>query len=233
VAAGQLKFDFVVSNWKWNTDRLEAFVDWLNRNYPEYDMDIPPHKTGLALWISLASIKIEDLNYAESEVQNQEQNLVETRSQMRGAMIRDQYYPVNENKTADDGEDERPIQLTNQIRDRVRIHFARKETTMAGFLEFVPWARFLNETGDTVEYRNVTASYIAAGAHLRLFICYPYFGNYTLEHDPTIGLTSAPPIPTLIKPQLLITLIGVTIAIAVAVAAVKLRKKTVNIVNVQ
>ncbi|MDI6848038.1 MAG: hypothetical protein QMD23_07965, partial [Candidatus Bathyarchaeia archaeon] len=102
-----------------------------------------------------------------------------------------------------------------------RIHFTQKETTMAGFIEFVPWARLLNETGDTVDYVNVTASYIAAGAHLRLFICYPYFGNYTLEHDPTIGLALAPPIPTLITPELLIVLIGATVIIAIAAAVIK------------
>jgi len=229
VAAGQLKFDFVVTNWKWNIDKIKPFLEELKE---DYGIEVPPHRTGLALWLNLASIKIEDLSDAENDAEYQSDNLVETSSQMRGAMIGDQYCPVTENKTAN-GEDERPIQLTTQLRERVRISFAKSQTTLAGFLEFVPWARLLNETGDTVEYRNVTASYIAAGAHMRLFLCYPYFGNRTLEHDPTIGLASAPPIPTLIKPALLMILIGATIVIAVAVAAVKLRKKTVNIVNVQ
>ncbi|HVP93018.1 MAG TPA: hypothetical protein VMS94_04680, partial [Acidobacteriota bacterium] len=94
-------------------------------------------------------------------------------------------------------------------------------------------ARVLNATGDTIGYVNVTASYIAAGGYLRLFICYPYFGNSTLEHDPTIGLTSAPMIPTLVTPTLLAILVGATIAIAVAVAAVKLRKKPVNIISIR
>jgi hypothetical protein len=53
-----------------------------------------------------------------------------------------------------------------------------------------------------------------------------------LEHDPTIGLASAPIIPELVTPRLLIVLIGATIAIAVAVAAVKMQKKPVNIVKV-
>jgi len=229
VAAGQLKFDFVVNNWEWNIDKIKPFLEELKN---DYGIEVPPHKTGLALWINLASIKIEDLNYAENEVQSQTEGLIETRSQMRGAMISGQYYPVNEDKVAD-GEDERPIQLTIQSRERIRIHFARKEETIAGFLEFVPWARLLNETGDTVDYVDVTASYIAARAHLRLFICYPYFGDYTLEHDPTIGLASAPAIPTLVNPELLMVLIGTTIAIAVAVAAVRLRRKTVDIVSVQ
>ena len=232
VAAGQLKFDFVVSNWEWNIDKLQSFVEWLNRNHRDLNIEIPANKTGLALWINMASIKLEDLSAAENEVQNPSQETVETKSQMRAASINDEYYTVNENKTQK--EYERQIQVTRRFRNCTKVQYANVEGNISGFLEFVPWARLLlNETGDTVEYRNVTASYIAAGAHLRLFICYSYFGNYTLEHDPTIGLASAPPIPTLIKPQLLITLIGATIAIAVAVAAVKLRKKIVNIVNVQ
>jgi hypothetical protein len=91
-------------------------------------------------------------------------------------------------------------------------------------LEFVPWARLLNPDGTTREFVNVTASYIAAGGHLGLFVCCPYFGNYMLEHDPTIGLASAPTIPELITTKLLWILIGATAVIGVAVAAVKLLK---------
>ncbi|MDI6847993.1 MAG: hypothetical protein QMD23_07715, partial [Candidatus Bathyarchaeia archaeon] len=115
VAAGQLKFDFVVSNWEWNLKKLEAFVDWLKIKYPEYNIDIPINRTGLVLWMNMASIKIEDLNYAENEVQNQTEGIIETESRMQAAMINDQYYPVNENKTAL-GEYERPIQLTERFR---------------------------------------------------------------------------------------------------------------------
>jgi hypothetical protein len=71
---------------------------------------------------------------------------------------------------------------------------------------------------------------MSAGAHMRLFIGYPYFGNNTLEHDPSIGVEGvAPWMPT----NLLAVLIGATIVIAVAVIAVRVRKKMVNIVSVQ
>jgi hypothetical protein len=228
VAAGQLKFDFIVKNWEWNIDKIKPFLEELKE---EYGINVPPHKTGLALWINMASIKIEDLTQAEGELQNKTK--VEPASQMQGAMVGDEYYPVNENKTANKGEDERPFQPTTRLRKRFRIRFARREKTLAGFLEFVPWARVLDENGSLVRYENVTASYIAAGRHLRLFLCYPYFGNYTLEHDPTIGLTSAPllPVPKLITTELLIILIGATIAIVVTVAAIKFRKKIINIVS--
>jgi hypothetical protein len=234
VAAGQLKFDFVVSSWQWNIDKIKAFVDWLNSSpYAQYQIEIPTNKTGLALWVNMASIKLQDLTAAQNEVQNQYQETVETVSQMQAATINDEYYQVSENKTQN--EYERQVQVTSRFRNRTRIQYAKMNTegNISGFLEFVPWARLLNESGETVDYVNVTASYIAAGAHLRLFICYPYFGNYTLEHDPTIGLTSTPTIPELITTKLLIVLIGATVVIAVAVAAVKMLKKPVNVLAVK
>ena len=224
VAAGQLKFDFVVSNWEWNIDKINQFIG-------NNGIEIPVNRTGLALWINMASIKLQDLNAAQNEIQSQYQETVETMSQMRAASINDEYYPVTANKTQN--EYERQVRVTSRFRNRTRIQYANVEGNISGFLEFVPWARLLNETGDTVDYVNVTASYIAAGGHLRLFICYPYFSSYTLEHDPTIGLASAPIIPTLVTPALLAVLIGATMTIAVAIAAVKLRKKPINIVNVQ
>jgi hypothetical protein len=196
VAAGQLKFDFVVNNWEWNIDKVKAFIDWLNESpFAQYKIEIPTNKTGLALWINMASIKIEDLSAAENEVQSQFQETVEAISRMRVATINDEYYEVSENKTQ--REYEVPLLLTNRFRNRVRIQYAKVSTegNISGFLEFVPWARLLYPNGTTYDYVNVAASYIAAGGHLRLFICYPYFGNYTLEHDPTIGLTSLEEVP--------------------------------------
>jgi len=229
VAAGQLKFDFVVKNWQWNIDKINGFLR-------KWGLEIPESRTGLALWINIASIKLEDLKCAENEVRYQAEHQIETASQMREAIVNGERYAVDKNETS---QDENPVQATLQLRERfrerIRLHFARGEKDVpVGFLEFVPWARLLNPDGTTHKYVNVTASYIAAGGHLRLFICYPYFGNYTLEHDPTIGLTSAPTIPELVTPKLLIwILVGATVIIGVAVAAVKLLKKPVNILAVK
>jgi len=89
----------------------------------------------------------------------------------------------------------------------------------------------------------IKASYIEAGAYVRLFIGYPYFGNETLEHDPSMGVevpeTTTPKyrveVPTgsqimprvlkglglpLITPELVMVLVAVvsTIGIVVFVA---------------
>ena len=227
VAAGQLKFDFVVGNWEWNMDKLRSFFDWLRETY---GVNVSTNESGLALWINMASIKMEDIDYAKNEVESQFENQVEAKAQTKGVMIGDEYYPVEKNETAAN-QDEKPIQLREHFREHVRIRFACEGKTIAGFLEFVPWARLLDESGDTIDYVNVTASYIAAGGHLRLFICYPYFGDYTLEHDPTIGLTAAPHIPTLVTPELVGTLLAATVATTLALAIYKKRKGTVNIVS--
>ncbi|RLI42541.1 hypothetical protein DRO59_03775, partial [Candidatus Bathyarchaeota archaeon] len=231
VAAGHLKFDFVVNHGEWNIDKINEFL----RNHGLEE--IPTNRTGLTLWINMASITIQDIPQEKTvQAQNQFMQQVENKSRMGGAFINGEYYRVDSNETQK-GADEKPVsallQLRERFRKRVRIQFVRRNATFAGFLEFVPWARLLNKTGGTIKFVNVTASYIAAGHHLRLFLCYPYFGNHTLEHDPTIGLASAPTIPTLINPITLAILIGTTIAIAIAIASIKIRKKTVNIVNVQ
>jgi hypothetical protein len=107
----------------------------------------------------------------------------------------------------------------------------------------------------------VKASYIAGGAHMRLFIGYPYFGNGTLEHDPSIGVdtpkTEAPGIentpkytvqtPTgnsetplvlgeyvlsLFTPELMVALVVIITVIAAVIYATKWKRKTpVNIVG--
>ncbi|MBS7635895.1 hypothetical protein KEJ37_00880 [Candidatus Bathyarchaeota archaeon] len=229
VAAGQLKFDFVVKRWEWNIDKINQFL----KNHG-IDKEIPESRTGLALWINLASIKLESLPKVGEEVQNQAQNQVEACSRMREVVINGEYYTIDKDETR---QDEKPVQATLELRERfrerIRLHFAVGKTDVpVGFLEFVPWARLLDETEDTI-FVDVTASYVAAGGHLRLFICYPYFGNSTLEHDPTIGLTSAPLIPELINQKLLLVLVGATAVIVLVVAAVKVRKKPINILEVK
>jgi hypothetical protein len=224
VHAGELKMDLVVKNWEWNIDRL---TDFFNDLQEVFNITVPKVRAGLALWIDLASIEIVDMPIAEQDA-NSASDLVEANSKASDIIVGDYRVPVHENKTAM-GADETPIPLRDRICERCRLRFARRSQTLAGFFDFVNTAVVINATGDVAPV-NVTAAYIPAGNHMRLFIGYPYFGNYTLEHDPSIGVESVTPwLPT----NLLLLLIGITIIIGVAVAVVKIRKKTVNIVNVQ
>jgi len=96
-------------------------------------------------------------------------------------------------------------------------------------------------------------SYIAAGFHMRLFIGYPYFGNGTLEHDPSIGVEGVETAPQylvqapsgtetmplvlgkiklpLVTLELAVVLVGATSVIAAVIYAAKWRKKTINVVG--
>ncbi len=219
VNGGELKIDIVINHWEWNIDKLEPIINELR----DLGFDIPKGKAGLALWVNLASINMTKLEIAEEDAESiEDSDLTEGASSAENMYVEGERVSVVQNNT---GSDEMPMQ--NRLRERFKVRFEKGNATFKGFFKFVPQA--IVTDGATYNTTDVTASYIAAGAHMRLFIGYQYFGNNTLEHDPSVGVESIVPwLPT----NLLMILIGATILIAVAVAAVRLRKKPVNIVNV-
>lgn len=234
VKAGELKMDLVVNNWKWNIDQLNELLKTL---HDEFGITVPKLRAGLALWIDLASINIEKISIAEEDANSVMQVLpessylappepIEINSATSDIIAGGQRIQVHDrvaNETT-------PLNVGNRLHERFRLRFARESQTLAGFFDFVNTAVLINSTTGEKSTVNVTAAYIPAGNHMRLFIGYPYFGSNMLEHDPSIGVESVTPwLPT----NLLLLLIGATIIIGVAIAAVKIRKKTVNIVNVQ
>jgi hypothetical protein len=226
VDAGQMKMDLVVKNWTWNIDRLQPLFDFLEQ---QYGISVPPHKTRLALWINLASINIVDLPFAENDLENPADNTVETvvgvRATASNMVFGGRRHRITQNDVAA-GLDEKPIALQYRLRRFLRMHFAEEDTTLPGFFSFVSTANVINQTG--AKPVNVTASYIAAGGHMRLFLCYPYFGNNTLEHDPLIG---AEYIPAFVSPFLVLILVVAAGAVAVVFVVAKWKRKTVNIVG--
>lgn len=221
VDAGELKIDVVIKNWQWNIDQLEPIIEKLR----ELGFDIPEGKAGLALWVNLASINMTQLSIASTDAEStSDSDLTEYASTAQNMYVEGGKVSVVQNNTGTNDE----IPLQNRWRERFQVRFEKGNSTLAGFFKFVPQA--IVTDGTTYNTTDVTAAYISAGNHMRLFIGYPYFGNYTLEHDPSIGVESvAAWLPT----SLLMILIGATAVIAIAVATVKLRKKPVNIINVQ
>jgi hypothetical protein len=234
VRPGELKMDLVIQNWEWNIDKLNNLFDAL---HDEFNITVPKLRAGLALWVDMASINITDIPIAEQDANLTTQVLpqsssaaplepVEINSDTSDIIAGGQRIQVR-NKVANIVT---PLNVKTRLHERFRLRFAKGSQTLAGFFDFVNTAVVINSTTQEKSLVNVTAAYIPAGNHMRLFIGYPYFSSNTLEHDPSIGVESVVPwLPT----GLLMILIGATIAIAVAVAAVKLRKKTVNILNVQ
>ena len=224
VRAGELKMDLIVKNWSWNIDKL---TDLFNELHALYGITVPKIRAGLALWVDLASIEIADMSIAEQDV-GSASDVIEANSKASDMIVGGQRVQVRENLTAQ-GVDETPITIRDRIRERYRLRFAKGSQTLAGFFDYVDKAVVIDSTTQEKSLVNVTATYIPAGNHMRLFIGYPYFSSNTLEHDPSIGVEN---IIQWLPPSTLLILIGAATAIAVAVAAVKLRKKTVNIINV-
>jgi hypothetical protein len=244
VNAGEMKMDLVISNWKWNLDTLKPLLNELK----ERGIEIPEGRTGLALWINLASINITRITPEQAET-------AESVSTTADMTIENTTVSVVQNRT---GYDETPIIARKRLFENYRIKFikAKDDTTLTGFFKFVSSAKVTYSEGN-LQLVNVTASYIEAGAHMRLFIGYPYFGGGTLEHDPSLGLevpeTTTPeatnPVYTIIVPsginqiepkvlpaltttQLAMVVVGIVTTAAALIYVVKWKRKTpINVVG--
>jgi len=250
VNAGEMKMDLVVNKWEWNIDALRELVSGLNQE--GFDIRIPEGKSRLALWVNLASINITRLTVDEAEERPEE---IEEHSTATHMEIEDDdsFEDIRENKT--EIEDEKPIDVPRRM---IKIRFANETGTLGGFFRFVSSAKITDypNQGD-VNMVPVKAAYIAGGAHMRLFMAYPYFGNGTLEHDPSIGVDTtdvdttpkytvqAPSgsealpvvigayVPPLFAAPFMLALIIVVSAAAVLLYIAKWRRKTpVNMVGV-
>lgn len=222
VHKGELKMDLIVKDWDWNIDKLTTLF---NQLHEEYGITIPSMRAGLALWTDLASINVTQIPLAQSDA-NSTSDLLEGDSNPCDMISGNMRIRVQENKTATTDE----VPLRPSMPNRFRLRFANGSQTFAGFFDFVDNALLIDKTTGNITRVPVTGAYISAGAHLRLFIGYPYFGNKTLEHDPSIGLEN---VPTWMPITLILVLIGGTAAIGAAVIAVRVRKKTVNVLNVK
>jgi hypothetical protein len=245
VYPGEMKMDLVINKWVWNLGAITQVLTQLHND--GYNVNIPQGKSGLALWVNLASINMTKLSLAQSQPDQ-----IEGQSTATNVNIGNTNVNIASNQTASGMED--PIEHPKPI---VKINFATQNTTLAGFFRFVSDATVTYSNG-TINTVPVKASYIAAGNYMRLFIGYPYFGNGTLVHDPSIGV-DAPNIDTtpkyivqiptgmnvtplvlgnyvlpLFTMELMVALVAIVSAAAIILYAVKWKRKTpVDMVGVK
>ncbi len=178
VNKGEMKMDLVVNKWVWNIDTIKHLVAELRD--AGFNINIPEARSRLALWVNLASFNITQLPIAREEPEEIEECSTTTHME-----IEDHMEDIRENKTATEGET--PIEISGPR--YINLRFANQTKTLGGFFRFVSSAKIANYPNDgDVNMVPVKAAYIAAGAHMRLYMGYPYFGNGTLEHDPSIGV---------------------------------------------
>jgi len=254
VNPGEMKMDLVVKDWKWNIDLLKPLFRTLR---DQYGIDVPEGRARLALWINLASINITRLPIAKEEPEQIEESTYSEHSYVASHMSVEgereyEHMSIEQNQTMM-GEEEKPLLIDRPI---IKLKFLNQTETLAGFFRFVASAKVTNFPQPGNVTVPVKAAYIAAGAHMRLFIGYPYFGNGTLEHDPSIGV-DVPGVDTtpkysvqapsgseitpivlgkyvlpLFTPELMVALIAIVSGTAILLYAFKWKRKTpVNMVG--
>lgn len=182
VNAGEMKMDLVINKWEWNFDTIRDLIQQLQRL--GFAINIPEGKSRLALWVNLAAINITRLPLVTVEDQPED---IEERSTLTHVDVEDMRTDMRQ------GAYEKPIEIP---RPMIKLGFANETKTLAGFFRFVSWAKVTDYPSEgAVNLVPVKAAYIPGGAHMRLFLNYPYFGNGTLEHDPSIGV-DAPEVDT-------------------------------------
>jgi len=189
LASGEMKMDFIVSNWQWNF--APSVVQLFNSKYAETGIHVTP---ALALQVDAAAY-----NISSSMADRLLGNL-----SMVSAPVAAPTAIFSQGPTTTS------IPVTGQSADATQLNYTpatmnqniagknlkiasqakltlKGQGTLEGFFKFVPYATVDNNgVYSTVD---VGASYYMAGNHLSLYITYPYF-NGTLTHDPSIGVQS-------------------------------------------
>ncbi|MBM5805868.1 MAG: hypothetical protein FJZ49_07410 [Candidatus Verstraetearchaeota archaeon] len=189
VAEGEMKMDFIVSNWSWNFE--PRTIERMNAT----DVTISP---ALALWIDASSFNATGTD-PEYFFRNMEEvratNAIQAASFSAGDSrstipIQAQSMEANQLNFSANVVNQRVAGVGVRLAPHAKLSLT-SEGTLGGFFRFVPFATVDNGTVTVVP---VGASYFEAGNHLRMYLTYPYF-NGTLTHDPSIGIEGAPETP--------------------------------------
>ncbi len=171
VPTASMKTDIIIKSWKWSINSTAAQV--LN-----FDLS----KDKLALWLELTAFKGSRVDDAVDE--KAKPSLTEIRSGQQRIDTRD-------NKTAK-GEDEKKLEADI---DQHKLTFVSENSVMGGYYNFSNTARLYSSgvspaQGESVK---VVGAYIGDQNKIKVYIVYPNFGAKSLEHDPSIGVTSTAP----------------------------------------
>ncbi len=222
IGSGEMEMGFNVNDWSWNTNYMEGLFMSMHNNY---GVTVPSQAGSLALWCDFGSINMQDLGIALSDANEGQTTvpenstlaptgLLEGSSTMTDIIAGGHQIHMQNTKQFDTTSLSIP---TGSIQS-YRMQFAQSDKTLPGFFNFANKAAIINQTTQEAYLEDTTAAYRTADNYMQLFICYPYFGSNTLEHDPSIGIDTNAQIISENPPVLFIvaaiTILVVTTSIA-------------------
>ena len=230
IGPGEMRMDMEVSDWSWNTNYMGSFF---NTMHGDYGVTVPEQNDTLALWCDFASFNMQNLgtalNDANEPLTSVPQNstlattgLVESSSAttdiiVGGHQIHMQAMP--ESTTTNLG-------VPTGSAQNFMLQFAEGDKTLPGFFNFANNVAIVNPATGQASKGDATGSYRTTDNYMELFICYPYFGSNTLNHDPSIGIdTHAEIVPENL--QVAFVLLAVTALVTMTVIISKKSKSSV------
>ncbi len=230
IGPSEMRMALSVNNWSWNTNHMGGFFHTMHQ---DYGVTVPSQQGSLALWCDFATVNMQNLeialNDANTPLTSVPENstlaptgLLEDHSTMTdiiagGHQIHMQNMPESTTSS---------LSIPAGAAESYRMQFAQGDKTLPGFFNFINNVAIVNKTTHSVYLGDTTASYRTSDNYMELFICYPYFGSNTLEHDPSIGIDTK---AQLVPENLPVTIIFLMVtAIAASIPLARKTKKTLS-----
>ncbi|MEM3437603.1 MAG: hypothetical protein QXP55_03590 [Nitrososphaerales archaeon] len=174
LSKAELKTDIIISSWKWNYD---IFYNSIR----EIPCTLPEIKPNLALSITFNILNVDGKNLVD--IFNEEKSGITGASDQSTPEVKvrvgDRIFTIGKVEEEDD------ITATDGL---PKLEMLTKGGTVVSFFKFNPSATIVYE--DLKDTRSDVKGVFWAARSLKVFLIYPYFGDGTLIHDPSIGVSS-------------------------------------------
>lgn len=228
---------FSIDDWSWNSNYMSGFFGSMHH---DYGVDVPAQNNSLTLWCDFATINLQDLGIALNDANEPQTNvpanstlaptgLVEGSSTMTDVIAGG--HQIHMQNTVQGTVSALSIPTTSF--EDYRMQFAQGDKTLPGFFDFLNHAAIVNPTTQQASIEAASASYRTQDNYMELFICYPYFGDNSLEHGPSIGIdTQAQLVPENLPVPFIV--VAVTLVAAVmAIASRRIKGKNSQVLSAQ
>jgi len=203
LAKAELKSDIIIRRWDWNYDGLLGLVNndtpaHLKTNisstlFPKPFLSVNIHFTAMK-----GGVKLFETLKTVSENEEVEENEV-LKIITGGKDLKIKLGDEMENFDLEFQE-----MSIKGVTKRLPGLLLGKNETIGGFFRFIPNATTIYPNG-TSQIVKVKGFFWPAGRQVRASLLYPYFGNATIEHDPSIGIVAPQ-----IKPEAIVAKVNIS-----------------------